>query len=165
MEWRYSPIFVDFVTRWRWVVSFTPLSLYPGKRAPPPSTHTIGGWVGPRVGLDAVEKSKILHCQESVKLEVSSVQKACWPCWHILTLSIIRIDENTIIPEVGRHSTARWSAEPCIFEHTNTRCGRNSEKPQQVKGSTVYLWLFHNVYVYRPLTEKRPRSNKRAVEP
>jgi hypothetical protein len=30
----------------------------------PPSTRWIGGWVGPRVGLNAVEKRKILHCQE-----------------------------------------------------------------------------------------------------
>jgi hypothetical protein len=31
----------------------------------PRSTHWIRGWVGPRVGLDAVEKRKILHCRES----------------------------------------------------------------------------------------------------
>jgi hypothetical protein len=28
-EWRYSSIFLDLNTRWRWVVSFKPLSLYP----------------------------------------------------------------------------------------------------------------------------------------
>jgi hypothetical protein len=28
------------------------------------SAHWIGGWVGHRFGLDAVEKRKILHCQE-----------------------------------------------------------------------------------------------------
>jgi hypothetical protein len=28
-------------------------------------THWIGGWVGPRVGLDAVEKRQILHNWES----------------------------------------------------------------------------------------------------
>jgi hypothetical protein len=27
--------------------------------------HWIGGWVGPRAGLDAVEKRKILHCRKS----------------------------------------------------------------------------------------------------
>jgi hypothetical protein len=29
------------------------------------STHWIGGWVGPRAGLDAEEKRKILQCRES----------------------------------------------------------------------------------------------------
>jgi hypothetical protein len=38
-------------------VSFTPVPLYP-------CTHWIGGWMGPRVGLDHVEKRKILHCWE-----------------------------------------------------------------------------------------------------
>jgi hypothetical protein len=41
------------------VVSFTPRPLYiPGERAP--GTHWIGGWVGPRVGLEDVEKGKFL---------------------------------------------------------------------------------------------------------
>jgi hypothetical protein len=33
-EWRYSSTFLDLDTRWRWVVSFRPLPLYP--RKPPP---------------------------------------------------------------------------------------------------------------------------------
>jgi hypothetical protein len=36
------------------VVSVTLLLLYPGERAP--GTHWAGSWVGPRAGLDAVEK-------------------------------------------------------------------------------------------------------------
>jgi hypothetical protein len=40
-----------------------PCCFIPGERAP--STHSIGGWVGPRVGLHTVEKRNILHCQES----------------------------------------------------------------------------------------------------
>jgi hypothetical protein len=39
------------------VVSFTHRPLYPRETAP--STHWIGGWVGPRAGLDAVVKRKI----------------------------------------------------------------------------------------------------------
>jgi hypothetical protein len=35
----------------------------PGERAP--GTHCIGGWISPNVGLDAVEKRKILYCRES----------------------------------------------------------------------------------------------------
>jgi hypothetical protein len=44
------------------VVSFTPLPLYSGERAPP--TNWIGGWVGPRAGLDDVEKTKFLTLPE-----------------------------------------------------------------------------------------------------
>jgi hypothetical protein len=40
----------------------TPVGLTPGERAP--GTHWIGGWVGPRGGLDAKEKSSC-SCQES----------------------------------------------------------------------------------------------------
>jgi hypothetical protein len=39
-----------------------PAALPPGKEPPVPIEK--GGWVGPRVGLDAV-KRKILHCRES----------------------------------------------------------------------------------------------------
>jgi hypothetical protein len=53
-----DPGFLDLGTWWRWVVSFTPQPLYPREKAP--STHWIGGWVGPRAGLDNVEKTKFL---------------------------------------------------------------------------------------------------------
>jgi hypothetical protein len=41
------------------VVSFTPRPLYPHRKKPP-GTHCIGDWVGPRAGLDDVEKRKFL---------------------------------------------------------------------------------------------------------
>jgi hypothetical protein len=47
-----DPRNLDLGTSWRWVVSFTPRPFYPG-------THCTGGWVGPRTGLDGVEKIKI----------------------------------------------------------------------------------------------------------
>jgi hypothetical protein len=57
-SWCIDPHFLDLSTSWRWMVSFTPLPLYPSERAP--GTHWIGGWVGPRAGLDYVEKRKFL---------------------------------------------------------------------------------------------------------
>ena len=39
------------------LVNTTPRPLYPQER---PGTHCIGGWVGPRVGLDGREKSQPL---------------------------------------------------------------------------------------------------------
>jgi hypothetical protein len=54
-----SPILTSALDGGEWSASrlcrFTP-----GERAP--GTHWIGGWVGPRFGLDAVEKRKIFHC-------------------------------------------------------------------------------------------------------
>jgi hypothetical protein len=35
-----------------WVVNATPRPLYPRERS---DTHSIGGWVGPRAGLDGAE--------------------------------------------------------------------------------------------------------------
>jgi hypothetical protein len=59
-----APRILDLGTRWRWVVSFTPLPPYPWERAP--GTLWIGGWVGPRAGMDAVVKRKIpSHCRNS----------------------------------------------------------------------------------------------------
>jgi hypothetical protein len=57
-EWRYSATFLDLGTRWRWVVSFTPLLLYP--RGKSPNARWIGGWVGTRVGVDAQKRNQIL---------------------------------------------------------------------------------------------------------
>jgi hypothetical protein len=53
-----NPPFLNLGTRWRWVVNSTTLPLYPRWKSP--GTTRIGGWVGPRVGLDNVEKRKFL---------------------------------------------------------------------------------------------------------
>jgi hypothetical protein len=46
-------------TRWRWVVSITPRPRFtPGERIP--GTNCTRGWVGPRAGLDAETRRKIL---------------------------------------------------------------------------------------------------------
>jgi hypothetical protein len=63
-EWKYSSTILNLGIIWRWVVSFTPLPLYP--RGKSPGVHLIRGWVGSRAGLDAVEKKEICFpCRES----------------------------------------------------------------------------------------------------
>jgi hypothetical protein len=53
-----DPHIVDLGIGWRWVVSFTPLLLYPRGKSPlVPSDRRLGG---PRAGLDDVEKRKFL---------------------------------------------------------------------------------------------------------
>ena len=47
---------VELDTRWRWIVKFTPRTLYPLRKNP--GTHWIGGWVGPRAGLDVFNRRK-----------------------------------------------------------------------------------------------------------
>jgi hypothetical protein len=58
-EWRYSSTIFDLGTRW---LASCPGRFTSGEIAP--RTHWIEGWVGPRAGLDAVEKRKILPCRE-----------------------------------------------------------------------------------------------------
>jgi hypothetical protein len=52
-------LILNLGTRWRWVGNVTPRPRFtPGERIP--GTHWIGGWVGPRAGLDAEARRKIL---------------------------------------------------------------------------------------------------------
>jgi hypothetical protein len=52
-------LILNLGTRWGWVVSVTPRPRFtPGERTP--EIHWIGGWVGPRAGLDIEARRKIL---------------------------------------------------------------------------------------------------------
>jgi hypothetical protein len=53
-EQRYSST-LSLTSALDWVVIATPRPLYPRKR---PGTHCVGGWVGPRAGLDGCKKSR-----------------------------------------------------------------------------------------------------------
>jgi hypothetical protein len=57
-ESRYSCTILDLGTRRRWVVSFTPRPLYP--RESPPGTNWIGGRLGSKASLEAMEQRKLL---------------------------------------------------------------------------------------------------------
>jgi hypothetical protein len=52
-------LILNLGTRWGWVVSITPRPRFtPGERTP--DTHWTGDWMGPRAGLDAEARRKIL---------------------------------------------------------------------------------------------------------
>jgi hypothetical protein len=62
-KWRYSSTILVHSTRWMSEVSFAPWLLYPWWKSS--STNWIGGWMGPRASLGAVEKRKFsCPCQE-----------------------------------------------------------------------------------------------------
>jgi len=52
------------------VLSFISWSLYPRERAP--GTHWIRDWVGPKAGLDAMVKRKILSPYQDLNPQSSS---------------------------------------------------------------------------------------------
>jgi hypothetical protein len=54
-----DPCILDIGTDYRWVASFKPRPLY-SREKEPPGNLLIGGWVGPRTGLDDVKRRKIL---------------------------------------------------------------------------------------------------------
>jgi hypothetical protein len=56
-EWRYSSKILVLGIRWEWCASL-PCRFTPGERVR--ATHWIGGWVGLRIGLNAIEERKIL---------------------------------------------------------------------------------------------------------
>jgi hypothetical protein len=71
--WKYRSTILDYIIRWRWVISFPPFPAAspPGKD---PGTNWTGGWIAPRAGLDVMEKRKTLPLSGNEPLLPSS-----WP--------------------------------------------------------------------------------------
>jgi hypothetical protein len=67
-----------------WMVSITPRPRFtPGGRTP--GTHWIGGWVGPRAGLDAGARRKILCPCRGSKPDRPACSRTLYPCCLIQT--------------------------------------------------------------------------------
>jgi hypothetical protein len=90
-----TPCILDLATRWRRVVSFKPRSLYCWEKSP--STHWIGGWVGPRASPDAGEEKKKSYnfpCQESntscpAHSLVTILTELPWKHWEYFKYKIV----------------------------------------------------------------------------
>jgi hypothetical protein len=54
-EWRYSSAFLDLALGGDAWSASGPCRFTPGERAPP-RIYWIGGWVGPKISLDAVKR-------------------------------------------------------------------------------------------------------------
>jgi hypothetical protein len=112
--WGCRGVALDLGTRWRWVVSFTPRSLYPPRKIP--SIHWIGGWVGPRAVLDAVVKRKIpIPLQESNPrtLIVQPIAQRCTN-WAITVLVYEGLSKS--------FWTDRLKRELQTLQSSSTRC-------------------------------------------
>ena len=61
-----APLFLNLDARWRWVGNVTSRPFYSRQRPPFPFTLWLGCWVGPRGGLDDLEKREISSpCRDS----------------------------------------------------------------------------------------------------
>jgi hypothetical protein len=90
-KWSYRSTILNLGNGWMWVVSFTQLPLYFWAKSP--CIHWIGGWVGPRAGLDDREKRNI---SASVWNRARTVQPVAGPYmdWAIPVASLHRGAQN-----------------------------------------------------------------------
>jgi hypothetical protein len=89
-KWRYSSSFLDLGTRWRRVVSFTPLPLYPRKKSPRyPLDRRLGG-LQSRSGRCGEEKNLAL---QGIEPEPSS------PSLYRLSYDLVEIEKQDMNPQ------------------------------------------------------------------
>jgi hypothetical protein len=120
-----DPHFLDLGTSWRWVVSFTPRPLYP--RGKSHSTHWIGGWVGPRAGLDDVEKRKFLTLSGRQLRSVGgsacsqSLSRLLGPCLKTIKRQYIysSIDESEVVLVFERNDAGLKKLSQVLSEQTS----------------------------------------------
>jgi hypothetical protein len=166
-EWMYRSTFFDLGTSWRLVISFTPRPLYP--RGESPVTHRGGGWVGPRTGLDDMEKRKFLPLP-GLELRLlgrptrsQSLYRLSHP-WSVDHYWVLKKAENGLtkakFEESGigfRAPSARTVTFKCQkptleFLCNHLTCGRNMFRDVetyevQTNGQTLFLpYIFWHVY-------------------
>jgi hypothetical protein len=137
-EWMYGyTFFLDLSTSWRWVVSYTLWPLCPSKRAL--GTHCIGVWVGPRVGMDDVEKRKFLtlpwlelrplgrsgRSQWQYRLSYPSYASVSPRLGHDLFLPDPFLSINPILncPVIKRYAVhTHWQWHEATYKNIPSRC-------------------------------------------
>jgi hypothetical protein len=113
-----------------------PAALPPRKY--PPVTHWIGGWVDPRVGLDAVEKRKLLQCRESnpgrparnpslYRLSYPNSSLTCkagnfFIGWVTISLCFARTSDNQHVDGGFGRRCNRFTAKKWIIVWTSLPC-------------------------------------------
>jgi hypothetical protein len=113
------------------VVRFTPRPFYPGERAS--GAHRIGGWVGPRTGLDDAKKRKLLiltgfehrhpsrpaRSQSLYRLRYVALYYTLFPSIHICSFWLHHQNIRCLCPGhvLNVLCTALWLGFPygCLF--------------------------------------------------
>jgi hypothetical protein len=98
-----DPRFLDLGTSCRWALSFTSCPLY--RRG----THWIGGWVGPRAGLDDVEKIKLLTLP-GLELRPLGRPARCQSLYRLSCLGSTHVRFNVLISGKLRYLATLWSS-------------------------------------------------------
>jgi hypothetical protein len=108
------------------VVSFTPLPLYPEERTP--GTHWIGGWVGPRAGLDDMEKGKFLTLP-GLKLRPlgrqarsRSLYRLRYPGSSLVTNRSRKLQQSNAVEKWLRDTAVWWNWIPWYIGRTWVHC-------------------------------------------
>jgi hypothetical protein len=119
----YLLLILDIGTSWGWVVSITPwLHFTQGERTP--CTHWIGGWVGPRVGLDrdATGKSPLSLLSNLDHPVAQSVVRhyTDWatPAHHVTTPTVILLRNCGCISICGVIQLVLWALYELLLQST-----------------------------------------------
>jgi hypothetical protein len=103
-KWRYSSTILDLGTRWRWVVSFISVTLYPRWKNPRyPLERRLGG---PQIqsGLCGEEKNHALPGTEPVPSSPSLYRLSCpFSYVHIVVSPVVDPDERKSVPASTRY--------------------------------------------------------------
>lgn len=84
-----------------------------------PSLHLIGSWVGPRDGLNAVERRKILPCWESNLGHLAHNLLLYWLSYlilfhrNIVQLTLCLMQESTVFMECTNKPRSQTQAQLC----------------------------------------------------
>ena len=132
-----APLIPNLGTGARWVVTFKLRPLY--GRSRPSSALWIGGLLGPRVSLDAVEKRNVCFFKES-KPYTLTVQPVGWFLCQLkpsqLIISAIKLSK-LVTRWVGKVScTAGWAEHTELFRKT-------WRESLGWCGHIILIWILH----------------------
>jgi hypothetical protein len=121
VECKYSSAVLDLGTRWRWAVSVTPSRFTS-------CTHWVGGCVGPRASLEAVEMRKISFLCPATKSLPSCPQPLPIPA---------ELFQHPNSSEKRFRNRAKINQKP-VFRH---HCGPRNLHSRSNLISQTHIWL------------------------